>query len=61
MTCALSWPLQQALFEAIRADTACAAWLGDRVYDAAPPFGPDSDRRAAVSPASARRWFISRS
>ena len=42
MTFALSWPLQQALFEAIRADAACAALLGDRVYDAAPPFGPDA-------------------
>lgn len=41
MTVALSWPLQQALFDAIRADAACAGFLGDRVYDAAPPFGPE--------------------
>lgn len=42
MSCAFSWPLQQALFDAIRADPACAAHLGDRIYDAAPPFGPDA-------------------
>lgn len=42
MSCALSWPLQQALFEAIGADAACAAYLGERIYDAAPPFGPDA-------------------
>lgn len=42
MTVALSWPLQQALFEAIRADAACAGFLGDRVYDAAPPWGPEA-------------------
>src|SRR5699024_9399959 len=36
------WPLQQALFEAIAADQACAALLGDRIHDAAPPFGPDA-------------------
>lgn len=42
MTFALSWPLQQALFGAIRNDAACAALLGDRIHDAAPPFGPDA-------------------
>jgi hypothetical protein len=42
MTCAMSWPLQQALFDAIRADPACTAHLGSRIYDAAPPFGPDA-------------------
>lgn len=46
MTCAMSWPLQRALFDAIRADPACAAHLGDRVYDAAPPLGPDAGAEA---------------
>lgn len=42
MSCAFSWPLQQALFDAIRADPSCAAHLGERVHDAAPPFGTDA-------------------
>jgi hypothetical protein len=42
MTYALSWPLQQALHSAIAADAGCAAFFGPRIYDAAPPFGPDA-------------------
>lgn len=42
MSCAFSWPLQQALFGAIGADADCTALLGDRIYDAAPPFGPEA-------------------
>lgn len=42
MTYALSWPLQAALYEAIRGDAACVAAFGERVYDAAPPWDGDA-------------------
>ena len=42
MTYALSWPLQQALHAAIAGDVGCAGFFGPRIYDAAPPFGPDA-------------------
>lgn len=42
MTYALAWPLQQALYDAIRADPECAGYLGDRIYDAAPPWDGDA-------------------
>lgn len=41
MTCALSWPLQQALHAAIAGDAGCAAHFGPRIFDAAPPFERD--------------------
>jgi hypothetical protein len=42
MTYALSWPLQQALHAAIAGDAGCASFFEERIYDAAPPFGPDA-------------------
>lgn len=42
MTYALSWPLQEAVFTALSADTALAALVGDRIYDAPPPFAADA-------------------
>ncbi len=42
MTYAMSWPLQQALHAAIAGDADCAAFFGPRIYDAAPPLGPDA-------------------
>jgi len=38
MTYALSWPLQQALFDLMGTDAACVQHFGQRIYDAAPPF-----------------------
>lgn len=38
MTYALSWPLQEAVFAALSGDAALAALVGDRIYDAPPPF-----------------------
>jgi len=38
MTYALSWPLQQALYDLMRSDAACQQHFGPRIYDAAPPF-----------------------
>ena len=46
MTYAFSWPLQQALFAALRADPALSALVAGRIYDEAPhtaeqrPAGP---------------------
>jgi hypothetical protein len=42
MTCALSWPLQQALHAAIAGDASCAAIFGPRIFDAAPPHAADA-------------------
>ena len=42
MTYALSWPLQQAVFEALAADPAVTALVGGRIYDAPPPFEADA-------------------
>jgi hypothetical protein len=42
MSYGMSWPLQQALHAAIAGDGGCAAFFGPRIYDAAPPFGPDA-------------------
>ena len=42
MTYALSWPLQQALHAKIAGDAGCVAYFGERIFDAAPPFGPDA-------------------
>ena len=38
MTYALSWPLQQAVFELLGADAAVAALVGGRIYDAPVPL-----------------------
>lgn len=43
MTYAFSWPLQQALFAALRADPTLGALVGARIYDEAP-------HAAALSP-----------
>jgi hypothetical protein len=42
MTCAMSWPLQQALHAAISSDARCTAFFAARVFDGAPPAGPDA-------------------
>ncbi|MEM0990721.1 MAG: DUF3168 domain-containing protein [Pseudomonadota bacterium] len=42
MTYALAWPLQQGLYELLTTNAACQAFFGNRVHDAAPPFGPDA-------------------
>lgn len=42
MTYALSWPLQQAVYDALAADPTVAAMVGDRIYDAPPPFEADA-------------------
>lgn len=42
MTYSLSWPLQQALHAAIASDAGCSTFFDERIYDAAPPFGPDA-------------------
>jgi hypothetical protein len=42
MTFAMSWPLQQALHAAISGDAGCAAFFGPRIFDGAPPAGPDA-------------------
>lgn len=36
MTYALSWPLQQGLFQLISNDAACNTFFGGRIYDAPP-------------------------
>lgn len=41
MTYALSWPLQQAVFGVLSADPILAGIVGDRIYDAPPPFETD--------------------
>ena len=43
MTYALSWPLQEAIFELISGDPACSQFFGGRVYDFAQPFGADAE------------------
>ena len=42
MTYAFSWPLQQAVYAVLTADPAVAALVGERVYDAPPPFEADA-------------------
>ena len=42
MTYALSWPLQRAIFDALAADPNVTALVGDRIYDAPPPFEADA-------------------
>lgn len=41
MTYALSWPLQEAVFQRLSADTAVAAIAGGRIYDA--PLPPEAE------------------
>lgn len=41
MTYALSWPLQEAVYGRLVADTDLAALVGDRIYDAPPHFADD--------------------
>ena len=41
MTYALSWPLQEAVFGALSGAPAVTALVGDRIYDAPPPFEAD--------------------
>ena len=41
MTYALSWPLQQAVYGAFTADPAITGIVGERIYDAPPPFAAD--------------------
>ena len=41
MTYALSWPLQQAVYQLLRADAALAALVGTRIYDA--PLPPSEE------------------
>ncbi len=38
MTYALSWPLQQALYDLMCNDAVCVEHFGHRIYDAPPPF-----------------------
>lgn len=42
MTYALSWPLQQAVFELLSADAAVAALVGTRIHDAPVPLGEEA-------------------
>lgn len=41
MTYALSWPLQQAVYQLLSADAGLAALVGDRIYDA--PLPPEAE------------------
>lgn len=41
MTYALSWPLQQAVYQLLSADAGVAALVGTRIYDA--PLPPDAE------------------
>lgn len=43
MTYAFGWPLQQAVFAALRAHPALAALIGDRIYDEAPHRSAEAD------------------
>ncbi len=43
MTYALSWPLQQAVFELLSADAAVAGLVGTRIYDAPVPLGEEAE------------------
>lgn len=42
MTYALSWAVQEAVYGALSADAALSAMIGDRLYDAPPPFEADA-------------------
>lgn len=42
MTYALSWALQEAVFGTLSADAALSGMIGDRIYDAPPPFESDA-------------------
>lgn len=42
MTFAMSWALQEAVFAALTSDPTLAASIGDRIYDAPPPFEADA-------------------
>ncbi|MEM9197010.1 MAG: DUF3168 domain-containing protein [Pseudomonadota bacterium] len=43
MTYALGWPLQQAVYAVLAADSALSALVADRIYDAAPHAGTAAD------------------
>ncbi len=46
MTYALAWPLQEAIYAALNADPGVVAVLGDRIYDAPPPFSGPAEAEA---------------
>jgi hypothetical protein len=43
MTYALSWPLQEGVFQLLSTDVGVAALVGARVYDAPPPLDAEVD------------------
>lgn len=43
MTYALSWPLQQAVYQLLSADAALAALVGTRIYDATVPLSEEAE------------------
>lgn len=59
MTYALAWALQQGLYQLLTTDAACVSVFGGRVYDAAPPFGPDAEAEGVyltLGEEEARDW-----
>lgn len=43
MTYALSWPLQQAVYQLLSSDAAVASGVGSRIYDAPVPVSEEAD------------------
>lgn len=43
MTYALSWPLQEGVFQLLRSDPGVAVLVGTRIYDAPPPLEAEAD------------------
>ncbi|MEL6218099.1 MAG: DUF3168 domain-containing protein [Pseudomonadota bacterium] len=55
MTYALAWPLQQAVFQRLGADSGVAALLGDRIYDA-PPQESTTEMHLTLGDDEATDW-----
>ena len=59
MTYALSWPLQEGVFQLLSADVGVAALVGGRIYDAPPSLEAETDPDGiyvTIGDESARNW-----